>query len=396
MNLTERVWKAVQGAPVVDLHTHLFAPQFQDLNLWGIDEMLTYHYLVAEVLRVEPISPEGFYSMPKSAQADLVWEALFVRNSPLSEATAGVTAVLTAFGLDPMAKNLGEARSFFSSRTHEGHLAEVLDKSGVRSLTMTNDPFDPAERKHWDAGAEPDPRFHTALRIDPLINDWENSRQHLEDEAPREFLERWIKRMKPRYLAVSLPPTFSYPEESHRVRLLDEAVLPACREHDLPFAMMIGVRRQVNSRLRSAGDGMGVADLANLERLAEANPDNRFLVTTLADANAQALCVVARKFGNVLPFGCWWFMNNPSLVERVTLMRLEMLGPTFVPQHSDARVLDQLIYKWQNSRRAIAYALTKRYEALELSGLPVTDAMIQRDAQELMGGLAAKWLKVTF
>lgn len=394
MNLAERVLRAVQKAPIIDLHTHLFGPQFDDLNLWGIDELLTYHYLVAEVHRVEKIAPRDFYAMPKAKQADLVWEALFVRNTPFSEATAGVVAVMGAFGLDPTAKDLREARAFFASRTQETHLEDVLRLSGVKALTMTNDPFDPAERKHWDAGVQPDPRFHTALRIDPLLNDWENTSPKLEGQSPRAFLDRWIERMNPRYLAVSLPPTFAYPEDSIRVKLLKEAVLPACREHGLPFAMMIGVRRQVHPDLRGAGDGMGVADLSNLERIALEHPENRFLVTTLADANAQALCVVARKFGNVLPFGCWWFMNNPSLVERVTLMRLEMLGPTFVPQHSDARVLDQLIYKWQNSRRAIALALTNRYEALEASGIAITEERIERDAGEMMGGLAAKWLGV--
>lgn len=35
-------------------------------------------------------------------------------------------------------------------------------------------------------------------------------------------------------------------------------------------------------------------------------------------------------------------------------MRIEMLGPAFMPQHSDARILDQFIYKWSHSRTLIA------------------------------------------
>ena len=233
------------------------------------------------------------------------------------------------------------------------------------------------------------------------------------DEAAR-FLGDWIERMRPKYLAVSLPDHFAYPEESERVhilrgavapvsrypenservRLLRGAVLPVCREYGLPLALMIGVRRAINPRLKGAGDGMGVADLSALARLAGDFPENRFLVTTLAKENAQDLCVVARKFANVLPFGCWWFMNNPSLVEETTLMRLEMLGATFVPQHSDARILEQLLYKWTHSRRAIAAALTKRYEALAASGWPVETLEIERDARALMGGTAAEWLGV--
>ena len=73
-------------------------------------------------------------------------------------------------------------------------------------------------------------------------------------------------------------------------------------------------------------------------------------------------------------------------------MRLEMLGPTFVPQHSDARILDQLIYKWAHARRAISRALTKRYEALETTTRRITLAEIERDARALMGGIAAEWL----
>ena len=34
-------------------------------------------------------------------------------------------------------------------------------------------------------------------------------------------------------------------------------------------------------------------------------------------------------------------------------MRIELLGTSFIPQHSDARVLDQLIYKWDHSRQII-------------------------------------------
>ena len=43
--------------------------------------------------------------------------------------------------------------------------------------------------------------------------------------------------------------------------------------------------------------------------------------------------------------GSWWFCNNPSLIAATTAMRLEMLGTAFTCQHSDARVLEQLLYK---------------------------------------------------
>ena len=88
--LRRQVEEAVAVAPVTDMHTHLFAPQFGSLNLWGVDELLTYHYLVAELFRSSEVTPEEFWALPKPRQADLIWESLFVRQTPLSEAARGV------------------------------------------------------------------------------------------------------------------------------------------------------------------------------------------------------------------------------------------------------------------------------------------------------------------
>jgi hypothetical protein len=197
--------------------------------------------------------------------------------------------------------------------------------------------------------------------------------------------------MKPVYVAISLPETWTFADAT----LIREAVLPVCKEHGLPFAMMIGVRRAVNPALRVAGDGSGLADLTQLELLLQEHPANKFLVTTLAKENAHTLAVMARKFSNLMPFGCWWFVNNPSIIAEITDFRLEMLGTSFIPQHSDARVLEHLIYKWDHSRRIIAKRLAKRYEALANSGYAVTDDQIRDDLARLLHRNAEEFLGVS-
>src|ERR1044072_3614950 len=147
--LRRHVEEAVNRSPVIDLHTHLYAPEFGDLGLSGIDELLTYHYLVAETFRSADISYESFWRMTKQEQADLVWRTLFVENTPVSEATRGVVTVLDAFGLDTAAEDLSEARAFFRSQTVAEHLGRVLELSGVSDVVMTNDPFDPREAHVW-------------------------------------------------------------------------------------------------------------------------------------------------------------------------------------------------------------------------------------------------------
>src|SRR3954447_6250633 len=129
--LNETIAPAQLGAAVadvlnatafIDIHTHLFAPSFGTLGLWGIDELLTYHYLEAELFRSSKITPEQYWSMSKKEQADAIWQTLFVDNLPVSEATRGVVAVLQAFGLPTQSKDLKDARHYFSSQKIEAHI----------------------------------------------------------------------------------------------------------------------------------------------------------------------------------------------------------------------------------------------------------------------------------
>ena len=55
-----------------------------------------------------------------------------------------------------------------------------------------------------------------------------------------------------------------------------------------------------------------------------------------------------------------------------------------IPQHSDARVLDQLIYKWDHSRELIGRVLTDKYTDLARTGWPLTEADIKRDVKLLL------------
>ncbi len=394
------VGEVLDQTPVVDIHTHLFPPSFGACALSGVDALLTYHYLEAEFFRASPMTPEAYWQLQVSDRADAIWKTLFVERSPLSEATRGVVAVLDALGLDPGVRSLEETRAWFASQAHEEHVDRVMDLAGVRYVVMTNDPLDPDEMRLWTEGRVPGDRFRAALRLDRVVNEWDAHVEALrrrgfpvEPDAGgrsatsvRRFLEASIEKLDPLYMAVSLPDTFRYPAEDVRSRLLSEAVLPHCREAGIPLACMIGVRRQVNPRLRLAGDASGRADVKAVAALAERHPEIRFLVSMLSRENQHELCVYARKFANILPFGCWWFLNNPSIVTEITRERLEMLGTGFVPQHSDARILEQLIYKWRNTRRTLRPVLAETYGLLAADGGRVTRSMIERDVVRLSSG----------
>ena len=407
----DRVSAALSKQPITDVHTHCYAPQFGaapqpgGLLLWGIDELVTYHYLIAEVYRVVPATDlpyEQFWRMSTTEQADHIWTNLFVARTPMSEACRGVLTALQRLGLDPNEKTLAAYRRWFAEQTPDAYVDRVMELAHVDRLLMTNDVFDNHERERWlgDPQIGSDSRFAAVLRIDPLLRQWPQAVARLRawgydasadfagqtTDQVRRFLADWITRMKAEYVAMSLPPTFRYPDpnQPEADRFIQECLMPVCADHGLPWGMMIGSKLGVNAGLRDAGDMLGKADIQSVVNLCEQFPKNKFLVTMLSRENQHELCVAARKFGNLMVFGCWWFLNNPSIVEEITRERLELLGTSFIPQHSDARILDQVIYKWDHSLRVIGKVLTDKYVDLAKTGFLVTNEYIQRDVGLLL------------
>ena len=391
------VGKILRETPITDVHTHIYPAAFGDLLLWGVDELITYHYLIAETFRYEKCSYEQYFSMPKRQQADLIWKTLFLDRSPLSEAQRGVLTVMNKLGQDVRSRDLGAIRKYCESKSVDEYIDIVFKTAGVKEVVMTNDIFNPQEFAVWSAGPKLDPRFKAVLRIDPLLNldasaidllqkTGYNADAELAGESVaeiRRFLKDWMLKMDALYVAASLPPTFRVPEGSLRSRVVEECVLPVCRELNRPFAMMIGVTKRVNPGLGDAGDAVAKADIGTVTYLCQKYPANKFLVTMLALENQHELAVTARKFNNLMVFGCWWFLNNPSIIDRMTRIRFELLGLSFIPQHSDARVLDQLIYKWDHSRRLIGGILAEKYLDVMATGWEFTEEEIRKDVADL-------------
>src|SRR5260370_3379798 len=210
--------------PFVDIHTHLFAPAFGKLGLWGIDELLTYHYLEAEFFRYSDTTPQEYCSLSKRDQADAIWRTLFVENTPVSEATRGVVAVLKAFHLPTDSPDLAEARSFFKAQTIEEHIRKVFQMAGVSTVAMTNDPLDPEEVAFWLNGIASHGQFRAALRLDRILCNWSPHWQVLagqgygvDEQASgksgaevRRFLAEWYTPMPPACMAGSLPDTLVF------------------------------------------------------------------------------------------------------------------------------------------------------------------------------------------
>ncbi len=401
--------QAVADTTISDIHTHLFPPSHDKLLLWGIDELLTYHYLVAELFTFAPrdLTYEKFWALSKPAQADLVWEHVFLRHGALSEAARGVITTVSALGLDIGGRDLAGIREWFAAQAVEDYLARVFKTANLDYAVMTNNPFVAAEAECWKSNLPSLDCLKTALRIDTLILDWPAAAKAMaaagynttaqggtsEFAEARRFLAEWAGILKPVYLAASLPPDFAYPSEAMSSTVMDNVVLPTAKEFGLPVAMMMGVRKGVNPHLGDGGDGVGESDVSAVQNLLAGHGDAKFIVTLLSRVNQHELCVLARKFGRLHVEGCWWFCNDPSIIEEMTRMRLELLGTAFTAQHSDARVLDQLIYKWSHTRKILADVLADKFRDLFTAGWRPTGEEIRRDVRAILGGSFEEFCK---
>src|SRR5688572_2123967 len=199
-DIAAAVAAAVERQPVIDMHTHLYPPSFgttlagksaarsdpNGLLLWGIDELLTYHYLVAEVFRVvtpDKLPYEQFWKMTKRQQADHIWKNLFVERAPISEACRGVLTTIKNLGLDPSDATPDGWRKWFEQQDPSDYIDRVMQVANVKSITMTNPVFDDNERNRWLANPRvgQDPRFTAVLRIDPLLRDWPGAAKKLSE-----------------------------------------------------------------------------------------------------------------------------------------------------------------------------------------------------------------------
>src|SRR5262245_62175827 len=222
--IAAQVEKAVATTPVYDIHTHLYDAAFGDLLLWGIDDLLVYHYLVSESFRYLDMPYEAFWALSKTAQADVIWDALFVKHSPISESCRGVLTTLQRLGLDVKKRDLKSVRKWFSNWDPADYISQCMEVANVRQICMTNYQFDDEESPVWENGFKRHERFVAALRIDPLLLSWTQTAPKLAqwgyDVSPeltdktisevRRFLADWSQRIDAQYLMISLPPQFAY------------------------------------------------------------------------------------------------------------------------------------------------------------------------------------------
>ena len=192
----------------------------------------------------------------------MIWEELFVKRSPVSEACQGVLTVLAELGLPEAVKSrdIRAVRAWFNRQDPAAYVERVFEVAGVDYVVMTNIPFDEKEAVHWVNQTKYDTkRFKPALRVDPLLSaDTEVLEKVVFGRKVPNFdavlldlqawLEDWAKKMKPIYLFASSPRGFTYQpgnyvglgERPTSSYFIDNVLIPLAQKLDLPIGLKLG------------------------------------------------------------------------------------------------------------------------------------------------------------
>ena len=386
-NLKQTITEIINGTEIFDIHTHLFPAEFKKYHLSGISEVLNYHYLIAELLTTTNINVKNFYKLTKIEKANIIWEELFKKRTPISEACKGVLTILSELSIDYMFKSFDEINTEYSKLNLSD--LQIFKIIKISKVVMTNNPFDKSEwqlfkNKNWDTN-----KYLASLRLDDIlinldkcldickenINNFDNDRDLI-----IKYLDKVYEESKPVYAALSLN---GLQLNSFLKNKYIPDILKWLERKNIPLSLLLGVRRNVNKDFLLAGDGIDRIDLRQLSEICNQYSNNKILCSCLSLNDQHELTVLARKHQNLKIFGFWWFMNQPSLIKLILNLRIELLGLNFIPQHSDARVTDQLLYKWPHFKALLNNVLYNHYNDIKLKNFKISENQISDDVSKL-------------
>ena len=370
--------KFVNSTPIFDIHTHLFPSKFKKYYNVGLIKLLNYHYLKAELFSLGNIKIKNFNNLDDNKKANIIWDNLFLNRYPISTATQGVLRILKIYGVEDVNQKFDKILKI----TNENQLSEedIFKITNINQVVMTNNPFNSEEKKILNLNK--DSKYLPSIRIDDLFMKPKSKNEHLSSWylSGQEKIKKAIKEIKI-IIQTNKPSYFSLSTENFKEfenEFFFKNFLSLLKENKTPMMLLIGVKRGVNKLYNDAGDGIGTMNLDYLEKILIKFPRNKFLVSCLDYRDQFKLSVLARKFQNLKIVGFWWFNNNESIIENLLKQRFELLGDNFIVQHSDARIIDQLVYKWLDFKSIYIKVMVEKYQKLLSLGYKIKATDLER------------------
>ncbi len=419
-SLAQELFQELCAIPLIDPHSHIDPRQPTARNL---DDILGYHYYT------ELAHSAGMSQAPLAPTVDPRERVRTIlsfmdRFDNTAQYSWFLEIARTFLGFQGERLGPSDADWLWEQAerlmTQPDWETQVLQRSGIEKVFLTNDFDDPLE------GFDPT-RYLPCLRTDDLVFhlDRPDVRQRLLratgiDASSAAALRQVITRLFERFVArgaracaISLPPDFTpvpIADADLDRALIDvvrsntatsSSASPAvkarvacgifwmlaehCRTFQLPFDLMIGVHRKVYRG--GVFQGQDLFDqrtsLIQYGELFNTFPEVLFPLSVLTSSQNQELASFAWIFPNVLTNGHWWYSNIPVYLERDTRARLQAVPKTKqIGYYSDMYKLEFGLPKFNMYRRILARILADDFirpgiythaQALDLARLLLRD-----------------------
>jgi glucuronate isomerase len=402
--LTWGLYTEICRIPLIDPHTHI-DPRRPTAR--SLDDLLGYHYYteLAHSAGMDKRVLAADVEPRERVRTILTFMDRFDNTAQCSWLLGIARAFLRFYGsrisLADCDRLFDEAARTFGQADWE---EQVFTKSNLERVFLTNE-FDD------DLDSFDTSRYVPCLRTDALVFQVHQSevRQRLarvtgveagDGPSLRRALAALFDRFtgkEARACAISLPPDFSPRRpEGQKLPRFDGAA-PAerqqlaqgvfwllaelCREHQLPFDLMIGVNRGIYPQGVYQGQDLfdQRASLIQYTELFNAFPEVTFCVSVLSSGQNQELVSHSWIFPNVVTSGHWWYSNIPAYIEADCRARVQAVPKTKqIGYFSDAYKLEFILPKYNMYRRILARTLADDFvrpgtytegQALELARL---------------------------
>jgi len=391
----QEILSQLESLRLIDPHTHINPHSAASETLADI---LGYHYYteLAHSAGLERSQIEEPGISPKEKVARLVPWLAHIENTAQYSWLLEICSVFFDFGEERITESNWEGLydAALKKMAQPDWEQQVLQTSGLDQVYLTNDFDDPLEGFDTDF-------YVPCLRTDDLVFHLEKSetRERLQkatDSSPadaasfQDALEKLFTHFTSRgarACAISLPPHFAPAKvptaladtliaavfggkelsDSQKVQLSNFvfwSLAEQCKEHRLPFDLMIGVNRRVYES--GVFQGQDLYDkrvsLIQYKQLLNAFPDVTFPVSVLSETSNQELVSYSWIFPNVVTNGHWWYSNIPVFIERDSRSRLQAAPLNKqIGYYSDMYKLEFALPKFAMYRRILARILANDF-----------------------------------
>jgi len=396
LEVRQRIFEQLDAIPLIDPHSHINP---LDPAAHSLADLLGYHYYTelahSAGMPREQIEQADLSPREKVRRLAAYLEPLdnTIQYSWLIE----MAQALFGFAGDRLTSDNWESLYESSSAKMKapGWATTVLKASNIERVFLTNDFDDPLEGFDNEI-------YIPCLRTDDLV--FHFCKREVQERLGKctwrsvasvtalgdaiNGLFQHFKTKNARACAISLPPDFSpAPITEGRAKIALDAVLldgpeaaeaqrralsqyvfwllaDLCKEHQLPFDLMIGVNRNVYAEGVHQGRDLydSRVSLIQYQQLLNAFPTVTFPISVLASVTNQELTSYAWIFPNVVTNGHWWYSNTPTFIEHDLAARLEAVPRSKqIGYYSDMYKLEFGLPKFAMYKRILAKVLADRF-----------------------------------